>query len=274
MLHKDRVRVRILRLDRKGRPEGRVVDILERRKAPVIGRLLYEGGHWLVAPEDRRFGQDILIPKNAIAGAQAGQVVSVELTETPSLHAQPVGRVAEVLGEIDDAGMEIEIAVRKYEVPHRFSAETLAQAAALPERIRPADRRQRIDLTDVALVTIDGEDARDFDDAVYCEPFKRGRGKSAVEGWRLLVAIADVSHYVKPGEPLDADAYERATSVYFPRRVIPMLPEKLSNGLCSLNPEVERLAMVCDMVITSAGDTEAYQFYPAVIRSHARLTYT
>ncbi|RVT54515.1 ribonuclease R [Rubrivivax albus] len=274
VLHKDRVRVRILRLDRKGRPEGRVIDILERRKAPIIGRLLHEGGHWLVAPEDRRFGQDILIPKNAIAGAQAGQVVSVELTETPSLHAQPVGRVAEVLGEIDDAGMEIEIAVRKYEVPHRFSAETLAQAAALPEKIRPADRRQRIDLTDVPLVTIDGEDARDFDDAVYCEPFKRGRGKSAVEGWRLLVAIADVSHYVKPGEPLDADAYERATSVYFPRRVIPMLPEKLSNGLCSLNPDVERLAMVCDMVVQGDGSVEAYQFYPAVIRSHARFTYT
>ncbi len=274
VLHRDRVRVRILRLDRKGRPEGRVVDIIERRKAPIIGRLLHEGGHWVVAPEDRRFGQDILIPKNGVAGAESGQVVSVELTEAPSLHAQPVGRVVEVLGEIDDAGMEIEIAVRKYEVPHRFSAETLAQAAALPDKLRPVDRRQRIDLTDVPLVTIDGEDARDFDDAVYCEPFKRGRGKSAVEGWRLLVAIADVSHYVRPGEPLDADAYERATSVYFPRRVIPMLPEKLSNGLCSLNPGVDRLAMVCDMVITADGGIDAYQFYPAVMRSHARFTYT
>jgi ribonuclease R len=274
VLHRDRVRVRILRLDRKGRPEGRVVDILERRKSPIIGRLLLEGGQWLVAPEDRRFGQDILIPKNGIANAQAGQVVAVDLTEAPSLHAQPMGRVAEVLGEIDDAGMEIEIAVRKYEVPHRFSPETLAQAAALPDKIRPADRRQRIDLSDVPLVTIDGEDARDFDDAVYAEPFKRGRGKSAFEGWRLLVAIADVSHYVKPGEPLDADAYERATSVYFPRRVIPMLPEKLSNGLCSLNPGVERLSMVCDMVVGTDGSVDAYQFYPAVIRSHARLTYT
>ena len=274
VLHRDRVRVRILRLDRKGRPEGRVVDILERRKAPIIGRLLHEGGQWLVAPEDRRFGQDILIPKNGIANAQAGQVVAVELTEAPSLHSKPVGRVAEVLGEIDDSGMEIEIAVRKYEVPHRFSPETLAQAAALADKIRPADRRQRIDLTDVALVTIDGEDARDFDDAVYAEPFKRGRGKTAFEGWRLLVAIADVSHYVKPGEPLDADAYERATSVYFPRRVIPMLPEKLSNGLCSLNPDVERLAMVCDMVVGNDGNVDAYQFYPAVIRSHARFTYT
>ena len=274
VLHRDRVRVRVVRYDRKGRPEGRVLDIVERRKTPIIGRLLHEGGQWLVAPEDRRFGQDILIPKNATASASVGQVVSVELTESPSLHSKPVGRVAEVLGEIDDPGMEIEIAVRKYEVPHQFSAETLAQAAALPQQLRPADRKHRVDLTDVALVTIVGEDARDFDDAVYCEPFKRGRGKSAFEGWRLLVAIADVSHYVKPGEPLDEDAYERATSVYFPRRVIPMLPEKLSNGLCSLNPEQDRLAMVCDMLVDGEGRIEAYQFYQALICSHARLTYT
>jgi ribonuclease R len=274
VLHRDRVRVRVLRYDRKGRPEGRVVDILERRKTPIIGRLLHEGGQWIVAPEDRRYGQDIIIPKNATASAAVGQVVSVELTESPSLHSQPVGRVAEVLGEIDDAGMEIEIAVRKYEVPHRFSPETLAQAAALPDRLRPADRKHRIDLTDVPLVTIDGEDARDFDDAVYCEPFKRGRGKTSFEGWRLIVAIADVSHYVKPGEAIDDDAYERATSVYFPRRVIPMLPEKLSNGLCSLNPEQDRLALVCDMLVGQNGAIDAYQFYPAIINSHARLTYT
>ena len=274
VLHRDRVRVRVLRQDRKGRPEGRVLDILERRKTPIIGRLLHEGGQWLVAPEDSRYGQDILIPKNATASAAVGQVVSVELTEPPSLHSQPVGRVAEVLGEIDDAGMEIEIAVRKYEVPHLFSPETLGQAAALPDKLRPADRKHRVDLRDVALVTIDGEDARDFDDAVYAEPYKAGRGKAAVEGWRLLVAIADVSHYVKSGEPLDEDAYERATSVYFPRRVIPMLPEKLSNGLCSLNPEVERLAMVCDMLVTTDGRMHAYQFYPAIICSQARLTYT
>lgn len=274
VMHRDRVRVRIVRIDRKGRPEGRVLDIVERRKTPIIGRLLNEGGHWLVAPEDRRYGQDILIPKNGIATATAGQVVSVELTELPSLHSQPVGRVLEVLGEIDDPGMEIEIAVRKYEVPHRFSPETLAQASTLPDRIRPVDRKHRVDLTDVPLVTIDGEDARDFDDAVYCEPIKRGRGKSAFEGWRLVVAIADVSHYVKPGEPIDQDAYERATSVYFPRRVIPMLPEKLSNGLCSLVPEQDRLAMVCDMVVAADGSVDAYQFFPAVINSHARLTYT
>jgi len=274
VLHRDRVRVRIVRYDRKGRPEGRVLDIIERRKTSIIGRLLHENGMWLVAPEDRRYGQDILIPKNATAAATVGQVVAVELTEPPSMFSQPVGRIVEVLGEIDDPGMEIEIAVRKYEVPHRFSAETLAQAAALPEHVRPADRRHRIDLTDVPLVTIDGEDARDFDDAVYCEPIKLGKGKNAAVGWRLVVAIADVSHYVKPGEPIDDDAYERATSVYFPRRVIPMLPEKLSNGLCSLNPEQDRLAMACDMVVDAEGAITAYQFFPALIRSRARLTYT
>ena len=270
VMHRDRVRVRVIRHDRKGRPEGRVLEILERRRTPIIGRLLQENGVWLVAPEDKRYGQDILIPRNATAHAEVGQVVAVELTEVPSLHTQPVGRVTEVLGDIDDPGMEIEIAVRKYEVPHRFSPETLAQAAALPDRLRAVDCRQRVDLRDVALVTIDGEDARDFDDAVYAEPARVGRGR----GWRLLVAIADVSHYVRPGEPLDDDAYERATSVYFPRRVIPMLPEKLSNGLCSLNPDEDRLSMVCDMLVNAAGEVHAYQFYPALIRSHARLTYT
>jgi ribonuclease R len=280
VLHRDRVRVRVVRYDRKGRPEGHVIAIIERKKAPIIGRLLHEGGLWLVAPEDKRYGQDIIISKNALAGAEAGQVVSVELTEPPSMHAQPVGRVAEVLGEIDDPGMEIEIAVRKYEVPHRFSAETLAQAAALPDTVSPSDWRGRVDLRDVPLVTIDGEDARDFDDAVYCEPMpaiaprgKRKAGAHEAPGWRLIVAIADVSHYVRPHEPLDKDAYERATSVYFPRRVIPMLPEKISNGLCSLNPGVDRLCMVCDMVIDAHGEITAYQFYPAVMHSQARFTY-
>ena len=237
MLHRDRVRVRIVRYDRKGRPEGRVLDILERRKAPIIGRLLHESGMWLVAPEDRRYGQDILIPKNATANATAGQVVAVELTEPPSMFSQPVGRVVEVLGEIDDPGMEIEIAVRKYEVPHRFSPETMAQAAALPDQRAPGrpapphrperraaghDRRRgRARLRRRGVLRADQARPR----------------QDARRGWRLVVAIADVSHYVKPGEPIDDDAYERATSVYFPRRVIPMLPEKLSNGLCSLNPE-------------------------------------
>ena len=270
VLHKDRVKVRIVRQDRKGRPEGRVVEIIERPAHPIIGRLLNEGGIWIVAPEDKRYGQDILVPKVGIGTGKPGQVVVVELTEPPALFGQPVGRVKEVLGEIDDPGMEIDIAVRKYSVPHEFSAACLNLARELPDKVRPQDSKDRIDLTDVPLVTIDGEDARDFDDAVYCEPAKIGKAK----GWRLLVAIADVSNYVDTGSAIDIDAYDRATSVYFPRRVIPMLPEKLSNGLCSLNPEVERLCMVCDMLITAKGDVHAYQFYPAVMYSHARFTYT
>ncbi len=273
VLHKDRVKVRIVRSDRKGRPEGRVVEIIERSNLPIIGRLLHESGIWIVAPEDKRYGQDVMIPKAATGLAKPGQVVVVELTEPPSLFGQPVGRVTEVLGEIDDPGMEIEIAVRKYSVPHEFSEGCITQSRALPDKVLPVDKRHRVDLTDIALVTIDGEDARDFDDAVYCEQVKIGKGKSAVKGWRLLVAIADVSHYVENGSAIDIDAYDRATSVYFPRRVIPMLPEKLSNGLCSLNPEVERLCMVCDMMVTEDGDVSAYQFYPAVMLSHARFTY-
>jgi ribonuclease R len=270
VLHRDRVKVCIVRQDRKGRPEGRVVEIVERPEQPIIGRLLQEGGMWLVAPEDKRYGQDVMIPKGATGTAKVGQVVVVELTEPPALFGQPVGRVMEVLGEIDDPGMEIEIAVRKYSVPHEFSAGCIDQAKGLPDKVLAKDRKDRVDLRDVPLVTIDGEDARDFDDAVYCEPAKVGRGK----GWRLLVAIADVSHYVQTGSPIDIDAYDRATSVYFPRRVIPMLPEKLSNGLCSLNPDVDRLCMVCDMLVTASGDVHAYQFYPAVMHSHARFTYT
>ena len=274
VLHRDRVKVRIVRQDRRGRPEGRVLEIAERPPHPIIGRLLHEGSIWLVAPEDKRYGQDVLIPKTAIGAAKQGQVVVVELTEPPALYGQPVGRVKEVLGEIDDPGMEIEIAVRKYGVPHEFSDAAMGEARALPDTVQPADKRGRVDLTDVPLCTIDGEDARDFDDAVYCEPaVVSGRGKKP-NGWRLLVAIADVSHYVKTGSPIDIDAYDRATSVYFPRRVIPMLPEKLSNGLCSLNPDVERLCMVCDMMVSAKGEVLAYQFYPAVMFSHARFTYT
>ena len=270
VLHRDRVKVCIVRQDRKGRPEGRVVEIVERPEQPIIGRLLQEAGLWLVAPEDKRYGQDVMIPKGATGTAKPGQVVVVELTEPPALFGQPVGRVKEVLGEVDDPGMEIEIAVRKYSVPHEFSAGCIDQAKGLPDKVLAKDRKDRVDLRDVPLVTIDGEDARDFDDAVYCEPAKVGRGK----GWRLLVAIADVSHYVQTGTAIDIDAYDRATSVYFPRRVIPMLPEKLSNGLCSLNPDVDRLCMVCDMLVNAQGDVHAYQFYPAVMHSHARFTYT
>ena len=270
VLHKDCVLARVTRLDKKGRPEGRILEIVERPIHPIIGRLLQESGVWLVAPEDRRYGQDILIPKGATGNALPGQVVVVELTEPPSLYGQPVGRVQEVLGEMDDPGMEIEIAVRKYGVPYKFSESCLKQAESLPEKVVAKDFRHRVDLTDIPLVTIDGEDARDFDDAVYCQPLDT----DGQTGWRLLVAIADVSHYVDTESAIDTDAYDRATSVYFPRRVIPMLPEKLSNGLCSLNPDVDRLCMVCDMLINTDGEVYAYQFYEAVMHSHARFTYT
>ncbi|MDO9217915.1 MAG: VacB/RNase II family 3'-5' exoribonuclease, partial [Lacisediminimonas sp.] len=269
VLHGDRVQARITGTDRRGRAEGTIVEVTERANTHIIGRLINENGVWLVAPEDKRLGQDIIV-QGAPGNAKQGQVVSIELIEQPSRYNQPVGKVIEVLGEIDDPGMEIEIAVRKFGVPHEFSAAAIALAKKLPTEVRPADLDERVDLRDIPMVTIDGEDARDFDDAVYCEPVKIGRST----GFRLIVAIADVSHYVKPGDAIDTDALERSTSVYFPRRVIPMLPEKLSNGLCSLNPAVDRLTLVCDAVITNKGVLKAYQFYPAVIHSAARMTYT
>jgi ribonuclease R len=269
VLNGDRVRVRVIGTDRRGRPEGSIVEVVTRANTHVIGRLLNENGVWIVAPEDKRIGQDILL-LGSPGKAKTGQVVSVELVEQPSRFSQPTGKITEVLGDIDDPGMEIEIAVRKYGVPHEFSDATLKQAARLPNEVQESDLADRVDLRDIPMVTIDGEDARDFDDAVYCEPAKIGRSN----GFRLIVAIADVSHYVKPNDALDRDAIERSTSVYFPRRVIPMLPEKLSNGLCSLNPDVDRLTLVCDAVITAKGEIKAYQFYPAVIHSAARLTYT
>ena len=268
VLHGDKVLARVVGTDRRGRPEGTIVEVTERANTHIIGRLLQENGVWIVAPEDKRIAQDILV-EGSPGKAKSGQVVSVELLEQPSRFRQPIGKVVEVLGELDDPGMEIEIAVRKFGVPHVFSPAALKQANKLPNEVRDSDLGERVDLRDVPLVTIDGEDARDFDDAVYCEPVKIG----ATRGYRLLVAIADVSHYVRPGDGLDGDAIERSTSVYFPRRVIPMLPEKLSNGLCSLNPAVDRLCLVCDMVVTAAGEVTAYQFYPAVMHSAARMTY-
>ena len=269
VLHGDRVLAKVTGTDRRGRQEGTIVEVVSRANSHVIGRLLYENGVWIVAPEDKRIGQDILVAGSP-GKAKAGQIVSVELIEQPSRFKQPAGKVVEVLGDLDDPGMEIEIAVRKFGVPHIFSAAALKSAAKLPGEVRDADLADRVDLRDVPLVTIDGEDARDFDDAVYCEPVKVGN----VNCYRLIVAIADVSHYVKPNDAIDIDAIERSTSVYFPRRVIPMLPEKLSNGLCSLNPAVDRLTLVCDAVVTDKGEVTAYQFYPAVIHSAARLTYT
>ena len=276
VLHGDRVLVKPGG-EYRGKPEGTIVEVIERRTNKLVGRFLHEHGLSIVVPEDQRIKHDILIPPSDTNGAQHGQVVSVEIMAQPTRHTQPLGRVSEVLGEIDDPGMEIEIAVRKFDVPVEFSEAARKQAARLPDVVRKGDLKGRVDLRDVPLITIDGEDARDFDDAVYCEPVELGTGQRKRPGWRLLVAIADVSHYVRPGDALDDDAVERGTSVYFPRRVIPMLPESLSNGLCSLNPEVDRLVLVCDMVIPAsgakAGTVTAYQFYNAVMYSHARTTY-
>jgi ribonuclease R len=219
-----------------------------------------------VAAEDKRINLDILIPYHLDMNAKAGQVVMVELTEQPSDHAQPMGKVVEILGNYADSGMEIEIALRKHNLPHEFSKEAVALAESYPKLVQPGDYRNRIDCREMPLITIDGETARDFDDAVYAEP----QGK----GWRLVVAIADVSFYVKPKDALDSGAYDRGNSVYFPRRVIPMLPEALSNGLCSLNPDVERLCMICDMQVDGLGVVKQYKFYPSVMRSKARMTYT
>lgn len=268
-MHGDRVTARIIGSDRRGRPEAMIVEVLEHTIDKLVGRLVHERGIVLVVPEDQRIKHDIIVSTADTMGAKPGQVVMVEILDPPTRYTPPVGRVVEVLGSMEDPGIEVEIAVRKFDVPHQFSEEALACASKLPDQVRTADVKDRIDLRDVDLMTIDGEDARDFDDAVYAEPF----GPGGKKGWRLLVAIADVSHYVKDGDGLDRDAFARATSVYFPRQVLPMLPEKLSNGLCSLNPNVERLAMVCDMVVGSDGLVKAYQFYEAVIESSARLTY-
>lgn len=265
VMHGDRIMVRIAGTDRRGRPEGKIVEVLERRTQTLVGRVVRATGVTIVAAEDKRINQDILIPYHLDMGAKAGQVVEVELTEQPSAHAQPMGKVVNVLGNYADSGMEIEIALRKHNLPHEFPKAVLKQAEAYPKLVQAADYKNRIDLRDMTLITIDGETARDFDDAVYAEP----QGK----GWRLVVAIADVSFYVKPKDALDQEAFDRGNSVYFPRRVIPMLPEALSNGLCSLNPDVERLCMVCDMQVDGQGVVKQYKFYPSVMQSKARMTY-
>lgn len=266
VMHGDRAMVRMSGLDRRDRPEGKIVEVLERRTQRLVGRVIRASGVTVVAAEDKRVNQDILIPYHLDMGAKSGQVVMVELTEQPSSHAQPMGKITEILGNYADSGMEIEIALRKHNLPHEFSKEALKLAESYPKLVQPSDYKGRIDQRELPLITIDGETARDFDDAVYAEP----QGK----GWRLVVAIADVSFYVKPKDALDKEAYDRGNSVYFPRRVIPMLPEALSNGLCSLNPDVERLCMICDMQVDGAGIVKQYKFYPSVMRSKARMTYT
>jgi len=266
VMHGDRVVARVSGLDRRGRKEGQIVEVLERRNHSIVGRLHTEGGAAFVVPNNRRITQDIVVPSENLNGAVTGQIVVVEITSPPSQYRQPVGKVVELLGDHMAPGMEIDVAIRDHELPLDWPDAVEQEISSLTPQVPEDAKKGREDIRKVPLVTIDGEDARDFDDAVYCE--KDGRG------WRLLVAIADVSHYVKPGTALDEEARARGNSVYFPERVIPMLPEILSNGLCSINPDVDRLCMVCEMFITSAGVVKDYRFFEGVMRSHARLTYT
>ncbi len=266
LLHNDRALVRVAGIDKKGRREGAVVEVLERNTQQVVGRFFKEDGFSYVVPDIKNIAQNILIQKGGSGKAKKGQIVIVDIVEQPTKLRQPIGRVIEVLGDHLAPGMEIQMAIRSYELPYLWPDELLEEIKPLTAEVPESAKAGRVDLRDTPLVTIDGEDARDFDDAVYC--------KKTPKGWKLLVAIADVSHYVRVDTALDREAKNRSTSVYFPEQVIPMLPEILSNGLCSLNPQVDRLCMVCELFIDQQGQVGRSRFFEAVMSSHARLTYT
>ncbi|MEM9532845.1 MAG: ribonuclease R [Pseudomonadota bacterium] len=264
VLHGDRVLARLRGLDHRGRAEGTVVSVLERANSHLVGRLYLESGIAFVRADEKRISQDILVPADAVGKAANGDFVYLRITEQPDARHQPVGEVIEVLGSSINAPMAVEVAIRSHDIPYEWP-EAFA-GLKIPDHVGEAEHQGRKDLRSLPLVTIDGADAKDFDDAVFCKPKSRG-------GWQLLVAIADVSHYVRPGSALDEEGRRRSTSVYFPNRVIPMLPERLSNGICSLNPKVDRLCMVCEMQVSGAGKVTRSRFYKAVMHSHARLTY-
>jgi ribonuclease R len=265
VLHGDHVLASVIGVDARGRREGAVTEILERAHERIVGRFVEESGIALVVPDDPRINQDVLVPLPDTAGARPGQVVVAEITQQPGERQPPVGRVIEILGESGAPGMATEVAIRNFDLPYEWPQGVEDEAAAFDDVVSGKMIQGRRDLRELPMVTIDGADARDFDDAVFAQRRKNG--------WRLVVAIADVSSYVKPGSPLDQEAEHRATSVYFPGRVIPMLPEILSNGLCSLNPDVDRLCLVCDMSVNEQGKVSRVRFDAAVIRSQARLTY-
>lgn len=266
VMHGDFVLAQPAGLDRRGRREVRIVRVLESRKKQIVGRFFLENGFSYVVPDDSRIGRDILVPNEHRNGARMGQVVVVELQERSASFNQPIGVITEILGDNMAKGMEVEIALRNHDIPHKFPSAVEKYVKKFTEEVPEEAKKGRVDLRNLPLVTIDGEDARDFDDAVYCE--KHGKG------WKLWVAIADVSYYVRLRSALDVEAHNRGNSVYFPNRVVPMLPEILSNGLCSLNPQVDRLCMVCEIQISAKGKLTDYRFYEAVMNSHARLTYT
>ncbi len=262
----DKVLVNVIGIDRKGRREAALVEVLERNTSKLAGRFYVENRIGFVVPNNKKIGNDILIPEGEQYSANSGQLVLIEIMTQPSFYARPTGKVIEVLGDGFSPGMETELAIHNHNVPHVWPKAVLEQAAEFQEEVAEKDKTSRVDLRHLPLVTIDGEDAKDFDDAVYCESRPKG-------GWRLFVAIADVSHYVYPDTALDQEAAIRGNSVYFPNKVIPMLPEILSNGLCSLKPKVDRLCLVCEMTISADGTLTRYRFYDAVMCSRARLTY-
>ncbi len=266
VMHGDRALANVTGIDRRGRREGSIARVLERGVTRLIGRFGFEVGIAYVAPDDKRIQRNVQIPQDATGGARDGQLVVVELTQAPDARRPPIGKVIAVLGDSLTPSLVVEAAIHGHNLPHEFPQEALDEATAVPLAVEPAMIGDRVDLRSTPLVTIDGEDAKDFDDAVYCEPTR--------DGFRLIVAIADVSHYVRPGTPLDDEAQKRATSVYFPGFVVPMLPETLSNGICSLNPKVDRMTFVCDMHVNRDGEVTQSKFYEAVMNSHARLTYT
>jgi len=265
LFHHDRVVVRVTGRDRRGRLEGSVVEVLERKTRTVVGRFYQESGVGFVVPDNKRLAHDIIVPRDRIGEAEQGQIVVAEITDQPTKRTQPIGRILEVVGDHMAPGMETDIAIRTHDLPVEWPPEVEAEIAGLGDEVPEQAKQGRMDLRKCPLVTIDGADARDFDDAVYCE--------RKPKGWKLLVCIADVSAYVEPGTALDAEAYSRGNSVYFPDRVIPMLPEVLSNGLCSLNPKVDRLCMACELYVNLEGQATRSRFFPAVMRSHARFTY-
>lgn len=266
LLHGDRILARVTGIDKRGRLEGAMIEVLERANKQVVGRYFREGNVGFVVPDNKRIHQDVLIPKPAARKTASGEYVVARIVQQPDKHTQPIGEIIEILGGHMSPDLAVDIAIRSYEIPCKWPEKLSSEVKKISPEVNETDKKKRTDLRGLPLVTIDGEDARDFDDAVYCE--KQGKG------WRLIVAIADVSHYVKKGTCLDEEARLRGNSVYFPRRVVPMLPEILSNGLCSLNPDVDRLCMVCEMDINASGKVKKYRFYEGVMRSVARMTYT
>jgi ribonuclease R len=265
VMHGDRVLASVTGVNRRGR-EGAIVEVLERRVQRLIGRFALESGISYVVPDDKRIQRNIQIPSDARHDARDGQLVVCDIVTPPDSHRPPIGRILAVLGDRLTASIAVEAAIHGHDIPHEFPPEVLDEAAAVPLEVDAATANRRLDLRALPLVTIDGEDAKDFDDAVYCEPNR--------DGFRLIVAIADVSHYIRPSSPLDVEAQKRATSVYFPGYVVPMLPETLSNGICSLKPKVDRLCFACDMQVDRRGNVVSSSFHEAVMNSHARLTYT